>query len=117
MGLLSSRGLHLKLRIASALVPCVGVGLGWMVWQRIPGHKITDQELLREAIAEWKRAGEPGNGPNYQIFEQQAAQGYYDDAAATARLFKRADDVQWSVVELVKIRAENGGHSRCDRLD
>jgi hypothetical protein len=79
-----------------------------MLWQRIPGHKITDQELLREAIAEWKRAGEPGNGPNYQIFEQQAAQGYYDDAAATARLFKRAEDVQWSVVELVKIRAENG---------
>ena len=60
------------------------------------------------AVAEWKKAGEPGNGPNYQIFEQQGAQGYYDDAAATGRLFKRADDVQWSIVELVKIRAENG---------
>jgi hypothetical protein len=93
---------------ASTLVLCVGVGLGWMLWQRFPGHKITDQELLREAVADWKRAGEPGYGPNAQIFEQQAAQGYYDDAAATARLFKRAEDVQWSIVELAKIRAENG---------
>jgi tetratricopeptide (TPR) repeat protein len=109
MGLLSSRGLNLGLKIAaSALVLCVGVGLGWMLWQRFPGHKITDQELLRNAVAEWKRAVEPGNGPNYQIFEQQAAQGYYDDAAATARLFKRAEDMQWSIVELAKIRAENG---------
>jgi hypothetical protein len=77
MGLLSSRGLHLGLRIAaSALVLCVGISLGWMLWQRIPGHKITDQELLREAIAEWKRAGEPGNGPNYQIFEQQCRNAF-----------------------------------------
>jgi hypothetical protein len=41
-------------------------------------------------------------------FEEQAAQGYCDDAEATGRLFKRADDVQWSIVELAKIRAENG---------
>jgi hypothetical protein len=108
MGPLSSRGLHLGLKIAaSALVLCVGVGLGWMLWQPFPGHKITDQELLREALTEWTRGGELGDGPNYQIFEQQAAQGYYDDAAATGRLFKRASDVQWSIVELVKIRAEN----------
>jgi hypothetical protein len=108
MGLLSSRQLSLGLKIATfSLLLCVG-GLGPMLWRRFPGHKITDQELLREAVAEWKRAGGPGNGPNYQIFEQQAAQGYYEDAAATGRLFKRADDVQWSVVELVKIRAENG---------
>jgi hypothetical protein len=62
----------------------------------------------REAVEEWKRAGEPGNGPDYQIFEQQAAQGYYEDAAATATLFKSAEDRRWSVVELAKIRAANG---------
>jgi tetratricopeptide (TPR) repeat protein len=109
MGLFSSRrpGLGLKV-LAFSLLLCIGVGLGWMLWGRFALHKITDQELLREAVAEWKRAGEPGNGPNYQIFEQQAAQGYYDDAAATARLFKRAEDAQWSIVELAKIRAENG---------
>jgi tetratricopeptide (TPR) repeat protein len=79
-----------------------------MLWRQLPLHKITDQELLREAVAEWKKAGEPGSGPNSQIFEQQSAQGYYEDAAATSRLFKRADDVQWAIVELVRIRAENG---------
>ena len=109
MGLLSSRRLGLGSKFAAfSLLLCVGVGLGWMLWRRFPHHKITDQELLREAVAQWEKAGEPGNGPNYQIFEQQGAQGYYDDAAATGRLFKRADDVQWSIVELVKIRAENG---------
>jgi hypothetical protein len=63
---------------------------------------------LRQAVAEWQGAGgRPGNGP-YQIFEQQAAQGYYNDAAATGHLFGRPDDVRWSVVELARIRAENG---------
>src|ERR1700733_14836892 len=94
MGLLSSRRLGLGLKVAAfSLLLCVGVGLGWMLWRQLPLHKITDQELLREAVAEWKKAGEPGYGPNYQIFEQQAAQGYYEDAAAAGCLFKRADDV------------------------
>jgi hypothetical protein len=75
---------------------------------RFAQHKITDQQLLREAVAEWRCATEPGFGPSPQIFEQQAAQGYYDDAAATAHLFSNPDDVRWSVVELAKIRAENG---------
>ena len=96
------------LKLLVLFVAACGAGLGLITWLRTSNHKITDQELLREAVAEWKRAGEPGEGPNYQIFEQQAAQGYYEDAAATGRLFKRADDVQWSIVELVKIRAENG---------
>jgi hypothetical protein len=93
---------------ALAIVLCVAAGVARMLWLRGPGHRITDQEVLREAVAEWHRAGEPGIGPNYQIFEQQAAQGYYDDAAATSHLFNRPDDKQWSVVELAKIRAENG---------
>ena len=93
---------------AVALALFVVAGFSWTLWLRFRDHKITDQQLLREAVAEWNRAGEPGNGPDYQIFEQQAAQGYYDDAAATAALFKRADDKKWSVEELAKIRAENG---------
>jgi hypothetical protein len=71
-----------------------------MLWQRFHRHKITDQELLREAVTRY--------GPNEQIFEQQAAQGYYDDAAATGRLFKSPGYVQWSIVELARIRAANG---------
>lgn len=109
MGLLPPRLHSIGLKAAVVAVAlCAGAGIAWMLWLRGPGHRITDQELLREAVGEWKRAGEPGNGPNYQIFEQQGAQGYYDDAAATGRLFKRADEVQWSIVELAKIRAENG---------
>jgi hypothetical protein len=109
MGPLSERGLYLGLKVAaSVLSVCVALGLGWMLWQRFPGHKITDPELLREAVAEWKGAGESGSGPSYQIFEQQAAQGYYDDAADTAHLFKSTEDLNWSMVELTKIRSENG---------
>ena len=100
-------GLGLKVAEFSRLL-CVGVGIGWMLWRQLPLHKITDQELLREAVAEWKKAREPGSGPNSQIFEQQAGQGYYEDAAVTGRLFKRVDDVEWAIVELVRIRAENG---------
>jgi hypothetical protein len=86
----------------------LGAGIALLLWlERLEG-RIADQCVLREAVAEWKLAGEPGIGPNYQIFEQQAAQAYYDDAAATGHLFKRVDDVRWSVVELAKIRAENG---------
>ena len=109
VGLLSTRRLGIGLKLAAFwLLLCVSAGVGWILWRQLPLHKITDQELLLEAVAEWKKAGEPGSGPNSQIFEQQAAQGYYEDAAATSRLFKRADDVQWAVVELVRIRAENG---------
>jgi hypothetical protein len=99
--------LHTRLT-ALAVLLCVSLVAGWMLWHGFSDHKITDQILLREAVEEWKKAGDTGYGPNYQILEQQAAQGYYEDAAATARLFKRVDDVQWSIVELVKIRAENG---------
>jgi hypothetical protein len=93
---------------ALAIVLCAVTGIAWILWLRSPAQGITDQDVLREAVAEWHRAGEPGSGPNYQIFEQQAAQGYYDDAAATSYLFRRPDDKQWAVVELAKIRAENG---------
>lgn len=91
---------------------CLGLavagGVVSLLTLRFSHRRITDQELLREAVDDWKQAGEPGTGPDPQIFEQQAAQGYYEDAAATGRLFKSNDDLQWAVVELTKIRAENG---------
>jgi hypothetical protein len=86
---------------------CLVGGIAWLAGLRPTQHKITDQELLREALGEWKLAGQPGRGPNPQIFEQQAAQGYYDDARATARLFKDTDELRWLIIELVKIRSEN----------
>lgn len=101
------RGVSLKLA-ASCVVLSTAAAIGWVLWLRLHDRKITDQELLREAVEEWQRAGAPGFGPDYQIFEQQAAQGYYEDAAVTATLFKSPDDRRWSVEELAKIRTENG---------
>lgn len=93
---------------ALAIVLSAAAGIAPVLWLRSPGHRISDRGVLREAVAEWRRAGEPGSGPNYQIFEQQAAQGYYDDAAATSYLFKRPEDKQQAVLGVAKIRAENG---------
>jgi hypothetical protein len=93
-------------RVASRRWPVSNVYMGLVpVCRRNVGLKAA---AVTVAVGEWERAGEPGNGPVYQIFEQQATQGYYDDAAATGHLFKRVDDVQWSIVEWAKIRAENG---------
>src|SRR5258708_2449058 len=94
--------------IVAAVELCASAAVGWILWRRSLERAVSDQTILREAAAEWNSAAEPGYGPIMQIFEQQAAQGYYDDAAATARLFKRADDRDWAVPELAKIRAENG---------
>lgn len=97
----------LKIGVVALALSAAAV-ISWTLRSRFRDNKITDQQLLGAAVEEWKRAGEPGNGPDYQIFEQQAAQGYYDDAVATAALFKRADDRRWSVEELARIRAKNG---------
>ena len=72
---------------------------------RFSDHGITDRALLREAVAEWQLASGPAGEISREIFEQQAVQGYYDDAAATGHLF---NEVEWSVVELARIRTENG---------
>lgn len=67
-------------------------------------HKITDQELLREALAQFHDAPYP----NEEIFSQQATQGYYDDALATARLATKKDDLYSYLFKLATIRIENG---------
>lgn len=74
------------------------------LWVRAFTHKITAQELLREALSE----SPDHNYPETEIFEQQATQGYYDDALATARLAKKTADLDWFIVELAKIHVENG---------
>jgi tetratricopeptide (TPR) repeat protein len=67
--------------------------------------RVQAQNLLREAARD--------GGPLEQIFGQQAGQGYYDDALATAQLatsslpHQRYELAGW-VEELIQIRAENG---------
>ncbi|MGO9094612.1 MAG: hypothetical protein ACLQGV_05260 [Bryobacteraceae bacterium] len=104
------RPLSARLKIiAVAIVLCLGAGVGWMLYMRPPGRIITDRELLQEAAAECQRAGEFRGQLGYEVFEQQAAQGYYDDAAATAHLFWGwPAEMRWSGVEIARIRAENG---------
>ena len=62
----------LKVGVVALALSAAAV-ISWTLWSRFRDNKINDQQLLRAAVEEWKRAGEPGNGPDYQIFEQQAA--------------------------------------------
>ena len=94
--------------VAGAVVLAIGAGVGVAVWIR-NGTPVSAQELLREAV----RAGRSTLGrsaePLLEIFNQQAAQGYYDDAMSTARLWAADAPSQYGLaVDVVRIRAENG---------
>jgi hypothetical protein len=104
MGLLCCARRTLVL-VAIGLFLCAA--LGGVLW-RASHRRITDRELLLEAVEAWRLAGSPFPGPNSQILERQAAQGYYDDAIKTARLWKLDGEQHWLFVEVTKIRAENG---------
>ena len=107
MAALLPRPLSMRLKImAVATVVCAGGVAGLVIWMQ--SHQlITSREILHEAMMEWQCAGERPQLVK-QLFEQQAAQGYYDDAAATGLLSRRPDEMQWYVVELARIRTENG---------
>jgi hypothetical protein len=90
----------------AAVAVTLSVGFALTLRLRSATHKITDQQLLHEALSEQQKAG--NSGPSLEIFEQQATQGYYDDAMATARLSPKKDDLYWYLVELARIRTENG---------
>jgi tetratricopeptide (TPR) repeat protein len=92
-----------RLIIVSVLL-FIGILVAGLLWMRAFSRKITAQGLLREALSE----SPDHNYPETDIFEQQATQGYYDDALATARLAKKPADLDWFVVELAKIHVENG---------
>ncbi len=101
---LSSPRFRLKIVLIIAVV-FFASGVSRILWVRGPGYKITDQELLRAAVAECEQAGQR---PPSEIFEQQAGQGYYDDAISTSKLFTRRDEQDWAIEELARIRTENG---------
>ena len=94
-------------KLAALVIVCGGIGVATLAWKNAH-HKITDQELLREAVDDWRRSGAPSPGPNPQILEQQAAQGYYDDAVATAYLEARPGELNGYLMQIVQVRAENG---------
>jgi len=94
--------------VAGAVVLAIGAGIGLTVWLR-NRTPVVAQEILREAAAEGKRSLGKSAEPLVEIFNQQATQGYYDDAMATARLWGAdAPSQHRLVVNLMWIRAENG---------
>jgi hypothetical protein len=107
MGSVPQHRRSVGLKVEVVLLLCVGIGLAAFAW-RNAHHKITDRKLLREAVEDWKRSGAAFPGPNPQILEQQAAQGYYDDAVATSLLETRPGELHWSLMQIVLVRAENG---------
>jgi len=97
--------LRIKRKIPSLLVAVITIGI--CVFLVLPHlhREVSAQELLQEAVQD--------GAPTEDIFYQQASQGYYADALATARLISTS----WPDKErelsgfqeiLVKIRAENG---------
>jgi len=69
----------------------------------------SDRAILAEAVREYEKAAPPKDRlVPWDIFCQQAAQGYYDDALASVRLSTHDDDTQYSLIALARIRARNG---------
>ncbi len=98
----------MRLKIVFAAALAIGVGVGLTVWirNRTP---VSAQEILREAVAAGRSTPGKSAEPLLEIFNQQAAQGYYDDAMATARLWDADAPSRYGlVVDAVRIRAENG---------
>ena len=94
--------------VAGAVVLALAAGVGLTVWMR-NRTPVSAQEILREAV----RAGRSTLGKSteslLEIFNQQATQGYYDDAMATARLWDADAPSRYGLaVDVVRIRAENG---------
>ncbi len=94
-------------RLASIIILCGAVGASLALSLRSLHVVVSPQDLLREAARD--------RGPLDQIFAQQAAQGYYDDALVTARLTasilplrNQAYELSGLTEKLIEVRAENG---------
>jgi hypothetical protein len=85
-------------------ISCIAAGMLLFLFLGVR-RKPQAQDLLREATRD--------GAPLEQIFGQQAGQGYYDDALATAQfatssLPDQRYELAGYVEQLIKIRAENG---------
>jgi len=92
-------------RLAAIVLLCAAGGISLAIWVRASRPKLSAQDLLREAARD--------GGPLEQIFGQQAGQGYYGDALATARLAtaglpNQGYELSGYIEQLIRMRAENG---------
>ena len=61
----------------------IGASVGLTLWLR-DRAPVSAQELLREAVSAARSTRSRNPEPLLDILNQQAGQGYYDDAMATA---------------------------------
>ena len=98
----------MRRQIAIVVVAAV-VFLALIIGRRFFVPRISDRNLLIEALQEEVKATPPPERYVFwDVFCQQAALGYYDDAMATILLSHHDSDVQYALVTLAKIRARNG---------
>ena len=91
------------------LIVTVGILASLLLARRFFGSRISDRGLLVEALQEHEKANQSSERfVFWDVFCQQAAQGYYDDAMATILRSNRDSDVQYSLIALARIRATNG---------
>ena len=99
-------------RTVVPLIVGAGITLALVVAWLLHGFKVSDRNLLREAVREYEKSTVPSERVVFwDVFCQQAAQGYYDDALTTVLLSHNDRDAQYALVTLVKIRAKNGDAS------
>jgi hypothetical protein len=96
-------------KIAPVVSLAAGICLSLLVGWQLFTSRVSDRDLLREAVREYEKSTVPSERMIFwDVFCQQAAQGYYDDAMATALLSRRDSDFEYALVTLAKIRAKNG---------
>jgi hypothetical protein len=93
------------LRKTALLIAGAGIVVLLLLAHRFFRVRISDRELLIEAL---HVGGIDDRHVCWDVFYQQAAQGYYDDAMATIKLSPHDRDTQFALVALAKIRARNG---------
>ena len=93
------------LRKLALLIAGAGIVALLLLGQRFHRARVPDRELLIEAL---HVGGIDDRHINWDVFYQQAAQGYYDDAKATILLSPYDHDLQSALIALAKVRARNG---------
>jgi hypothetical protein len=104
-----------KIRIVFAIG--TGAAVVLLLAKQFLVYRISDRALLREADRECRSIPQRSDSIVWDIFCQQATQGYYDDAFGTIlQVFNPGSDAQHAFVALARMRAEQGDMEEAKRL-